>query len=93
MIIWESPEIPSWMSSINGESILTFREIAPIFKRPVKNFRQAFLLRFDCNEVVAPRTFTIGPKRTSVFYNPKRIKMSEIRDLVYKINSGAHLSL
>jgi hypothetical protein len=89
MIAWESPEIPSWMNNINSNSTLTFKEIAPIFKRPIKGFRQAFLLRFDCNEVVAART--IGHKRKSTFGDPKRIKMSEIRELVYKINNGGEL--
>ena len=85
---WDKPEIPAWMNSIHYDSTITFKEIAPIFKRPSgAAFRKSFLLRFPDIQTSTPsRTNAV---KASGFYKEKlRIRMGDIRKLVSELNNA-----
>lgn len=88
MKIWDKPEIPEWMNSISNNSTVTYREIAPIFKRPYSSaFRKAFIARYGVMHVASqPKTCTVS--KGLLYKESLRIKMGDIRKLVAKINNS-----
>jgi hypothetical protein len=86
---WNNPIIPAWMNTINDNSLVKYREIAPIFGVPVKNFKKKFIARFDFIKILQSDEVLnhLTVRTNKQFKAPDYIVMRDIRALVSRIQN------